>query len=123
MTDPASTALLPAFREQFPEFSPANYTDEVVVEWLGVARDIHSLSSRATLYHAAHLLTLDQAEPSTEVKDNAGVLTSEGVGPKRATYLTQAESERDVFFARTKYGQIFLTLERRATAFSARVYG
>ena len=121
MTQPVPASLLPAFREQFAEFAPHN--DVVVAEWLGVAREIHSLSTRATLYLAAHLLTLDQAEPNSEVKDNAGVLTSEGVGPKRAAYLTQAESERDVFFARTKYGRTFLTLERRATAFSARVYG
>lgn len=111
--------LLTRFREDFPEFS--DVSDSEVERWLETAREIHSLSETATLHLAAHLLALSQ-EDSGGVDDGAGVVTAESIGPKSVSYRTQAESGQDVFFERTRYGRTFLVLERRATAFSARVF-
>ena len=114
------TNMLTWFREEFPEFD--DVIDQSVETWLGHAAEIHSLSKTATLYLAAHLVALDREESGQVVDHGAGVITSETIGPKSVTYMNQARSGDEVFFARTEYGRLFLTLERRATAFSARVF-
>ncbi len=106
------------FRKEFPEFSEV--TDDAVQRWIERASEIHATSETATLYLAAHLVAVDREDSG--VDDGAGVVVGESVGPKSVQYKTQAESGDQAFFARTKYGRLFLTLERRATAFSARVY-
>ena len=113
------TDSLATFRERFPEFSDLD--DGRVRPMLEAAKEIHSLSIAATLYLAAHLITLDLKERAIGVDEGAGVVISESIGPKKVTYKTQAEREGEVFFARTPYGRMFLTLRRPATAFSVRV--
>ena len=114
------TNMLAWFREEFPEFD--DVADSAVNVWLGHAAEIHSLSETATLYLAAHLVALDGEDSVGQVDGGAGVITSETIGPKSATYMTQARSGDETFFARTQYGRLFLTIERRVTAFSARVF-
>ena len=114
------TSMLAWFREEFPEFE--DLSDQGVETWLDRAVEIHSLSDTATLYLAAHLVALDREESGEVVDHGAGVITSETIGPKSVTYMTQARSGDETFFARTQYGRLFLTIERRVTAFSVRVF-
>ena len=118
-------ATLTAFRARFAEFAAT--PDAEVELWLETAVEIHGLSTRATLYLTAHLLTLDAAERQAgavaPLDDRGGIIVEEQFGPQRIKFMQQAAEEKDVFFARTSYGRLFLTLERRATAFSPRVAG
>ena len=115
--------LLADFREMFPEFGVADYTDDVVVGWIETARAIHALSDRALIWCAAHLLALDRDE-GRETDGGAGIIQSESIGPMRLTFQTQAKDQREVFFSRTSYGRMFLQLEHRtpAMAMAVRVY-
>ena len=114
------TELTPKFRERFPEFGWCG--DSAIETMLELAGEMHSLSETATLYLAGHLIKLDREEGRNGVDEGAGVVTNESIGPKTVQYKTQAERESDVFFERTPYGRMFLVLEKRATAFSVRVY-
>ena len=83
----------------------------------------------ATLYCAAHILkrNADTAAGS----DGRGEVASEGAGPFRIEYITQAESggrgqgSRTAYFTSTHYGQDFLILEQRTprSAIGAMVAG
>lgn len=123
---PSSSAdLTPAnVREEAPELGAV--ADDTLSRALAVALDIHSRSPRATVYCAAHIVSLwaeENASGPAGVDDRGGVVVAETAGPLEAEYLPQAENEREVFFARTPYGRMFLTLERRSTAFTPRVWG
>ncbi len=118
-------APLPAeIRDRFPEFlSEVTYPDEVITALGTVALRISSVSQEAVTYLVAHLLTLE-AEKSVTPDGGSGVITSEGLGPKSASYMNQATDGREVFFERSAYGRMFLTLERRSPkrAFSFGVF-
>ena len=45
--------------------------------------------------------------------------------PKRVRFRAQTRDERDTFFTRTRYGRMFLQLERRTSGYAmgVRVYG
>ena len=99
------------FREQFPEFVAADYPDATVERFIEVAAFIHNVRQIAHLYLTAHLLKLEDgrdagAAASSEVQ-------SEGAGPLRVTYKTQAEDGDEAFYTRTEYGRTFLTMEKR----------
>ena len=57
-------------------------------------------------------------------EDTPGELKSETIGPRSASYWTQATSGDDAFYTRTEYGRRYLTLSRLVTtgAFKVRVY-
>ena len=119
---PAITAS--EFRASFPEFSESGYPDLLVERWIGVARRIHDLSTDGVGFVTAHLLALDRQDTSTP-DGGRGEVTGESLGPKSLQYRTQADSGREVFFTRTSYGRLFLTLEKRTPArvISARIIG
>ena len=104
-------ADLSTFRTQFPEF--ASTLDGVINRTLEEALEIHSASARATLFLTAHLLVIN-ADGTAPLDGGSGVITSETIGSLKKEYKTQAESERDVFYAQTSYGRRFLNLERRS---------
>lgn len=110
-------ATVAQFRANFNEF--ASTSDADVERAIDDAEQIHSIRLRAQLYCAAHILALEAED------DAAGEIQSEGVGPLRVSYMTQAERGRDAFFTATKYGRRFLALERRtpSVAIAARVLG
>ena len=115
--EPSVEAPTPAdFRAEFPAFaSDTDYPDALITRMGKEALSIHALSEVAHRYCLAHLLVLSKA--AVAVQDGgAGEIKSEGIGKKRVGYMTQAETERDVFFSTTSYGRAFLTHERRTPA-------
>lgn len=117
-------ADLAAFRAQFPELSA--HEDAEVNRALAVAKLIHEVREMATLYCAAHLLSAAAVGGDGEGAAQLGEIASEGAGPLRTTYVTQATpGQKHTFFTSTSYGQTFLQLERRAprTAIGAMVVG
>ena len=109
------------FRAKFPEFS--DVADGRMEELLEESFELHNRSTKATLYLAAHLAALDEAErlagAIAPVDGGGGVFASENPGPVSFSYQTQIVREgRDVYFSRTPYGRRFLALERRVTSFS-----
>ena len=121
------------FRSEFPEFTEDDYPDSVVSRWIGVASEISDISSRATIYLAAHFISLNYtpSDGETVLEADGGIreVKREEAGPLEVEYFPSSEttntSDRYASenFDRTEYGRIFVTLERRATAFSVRVWG
>ena len=106
-------ADLAAFRARFPEF--ADSADALVERSLEDAALIHSVRDAATLYCAAHLLTLAVGRAGEDGDEPRSEIRSEGAGPLQSTYVTMTkDGERAAFFASTSYGQTFLVLEGRA---------
>ena len=122
-------ADLATFRARFPEFST---TADAVIEFkLEEAKLIHSVRQLATLFCAAHLVTIDAvtASPISGGGGSSGnyvrEVSSEQVGPLRREYVTQsgsssgstalASDRQDPFFTGTKYGRQFLILEQRGS--------
>ena len=114
--------LLADFRAQFPEFDGMD--EPVVLQWLETARDIHALSDRALIWCAAHLIVLDRDE-ERQIDRGTGEVEEDRAGPKRVRFRAQTRDERDTFFTRTRYGRMFLQLERRTPGYAmgVRVYG
>ncbi|MDE2848220.1 MAG: DUF4054 domain-containing protein [Gemmatimonadota bacterium] len=111
------------FREQFPSVDSAALSDDDLDRLIAEAVQIHSVRKLATLYLVAHLYELErQASGGTVTK---GEVKSEGVGPIRVSYVTQAQDGQESFFTSTRYGQRFLALERRTPSLiaTARVVG
>ena len=101
-----------AFQARFPEFDSA--VDSRVQAALDEANLIHSIRELATLYCAAHLLTLDnQLASDGAFAGSPSEVKSRQVGPLRSDYVTQAKAGWQAFFSSTAYGRRFLTLERR----------
>ena len=107
--DERTLKVLERFREYVPEFN--NVDDAEVTRMIEVARRIHDKSILATVYCAAHAHVVLGMDAAT-ISNNAGVVTSEQVGPMSRSYdhgrSTQGESDRGVYFQRTKYGRLFL---------------
>ena len=114
-------ADLAAFRARFPKF--ADIDDPDVENALDEALMIHDKRELATLYCAAHLLTLAIAEAAK--KTPKGEVTMRRVGPMTAHYRTQALDGPKAFFTTTAYGRRFLNLEGRTprALIGARVVG
>ena len=105
-----------SFRSIFPDEPFASVSDAKVESYIEVALKIHTRDELATLYCTAHLLALDieRDEPTLEPDGGAGVVESEGIGPRQIGYVTQATGDkRRAFFAPTTYGRTFLVLEER----------
>lgn len=99
-------------RARYPEFTAAEYPDPIVAAAIADAYSISDTSRRATVACAAHLLAI-MAEETGSPDGGSGELTSESTGPVRASYRSQAECDRDVFFTRTAYGRSMLEFESR----------
>ncbi len=120
--------LLPAFRVRFPEFD--SETDERVTAFIDDALCIFALCEKATLYLAAHLLTLSNGTgvgvpgSSVPIDGGAGETTSESVGSLSVSVSTQSSNPEDVFYTSTAYGRQYLALKNACPAyrFSARVF-
>ena len=120
-------ATLAGFRSRFPAFQST--ADADVMNALDEAMSIHNVRALATLFLVAHLLTLNAHVTAGTAA--SGEVESEGAGPLRVTYVTQAESggrgagSREAFYTRTEYGRRFLNLEKRAprSAIGARMVG
>ena len=99
------------FRSQFPTtFLVATHSDALITSRIGEARQIHAVRKLATLYLTAHLLAVD-GEATGAPDGGAGVVSSEGIGPRKVTYLTQADKAPNrAFFATTSYGRRYLAL-------------
>ena len=101
------------FRARFSEFG--SVADELVSQHIPQAYELSDISEEATLYCLAHLLAL---HPTSRGKADggAGEVTSDRIGPKTQAFMTQAETNREVFFTSTPYGRRMLALETRNIA-------
>ena len=104
------------FRERFGEFS--GVADEDVAEWIQFAYELSDVTRRATMYTAAHLIALDQSErpggAMGRADDRGGTIVAESFGPKKLQYAQMAMTAREVFYTRTPYGRMALSLENRS---------
>lgn len=119
--------MLADFRRLFSEFLTVD--DAVVEEYIDLAKEIHNIRKSATLYCAAHLLSISQDDTS-QPDFGAVEVIQETIGPKSVTYRSQlqaqsqTETTREAFFNTSRYGRIFLVLEKRTPSFAmpVRVY-
>ena len=98
------------FRAKFPEF--VGTADAAVSTLITEAYGITDVARSATLYCIAHLAALE-AESTAKLDGGSGVVKSETIGPRKVEYMTQAKTEREVFFATTAYGRRVLRIESR----------
>ena len=118
-------ADLAAFRKQFPEFSEQNADDDAVERALAEAIQIHDKKVLATLYVAAHILTVERSIAAGNT-GASGAVKAEGAGPFRIDYVALAkDGDIRAELARTQYGARALLLESRTprTAIGAMVVG
>lgn len=124
----AVTVSLADFRAQFPEL--ATRSDAAVQRAIEEAYLLHRIRKLATMYAAAHVLTVNDVDEAGESGSSAGSVTVHGeismkkVGPLSLEYTTTSgtqtgntntKSAVDVtFFSRTEYGRHFLALEARS---------
>lgn len=109
-----ATVDLDGFREQFPGISETDHDDDAVNRALDEAKQLTDKISLATLYCAAHLLTLDSDIASDTQRP--GEVIEAKVGPLTTKHAPQASGEssgRQAFFTRTEYGRRMLALESR----------
>ena len=111
-------ATVDGFKARFPTFTQS---DAAIEDALEEAKAIHDKRALATLFLVAHFLTLDAGIADGTVA--SGEVESEGAGPLKTAYVTQAESggrgtgSREAFYTRTEYGRRFLNLEKRTPGF------
>ena len=106
---------LAAFRAEFGAF--ASRSDEAAsARGADAERLAGRLSGRAVRLAAAHLLALDEDPPPSSADGGAGVVVSESVGPRSASYMPTASSGAEAWWAQTIYGREFLELRRSSPA-------
>lgn len=102
--------LLSLFREYFPEFD--SEPDGKVLRYLNLALSIHAICQDATIYLAAHFITLDNASgvggSGGSVDGGLGEKTSERAKNVAATYKAQAMNDGDSFYTTTPYGRMYI---------------
>lgn len=119
--------LLPVFRDQFPEFSAK--IDETVLLYLNNAMLIHAICGMATVYLAAHLLTIDL---ESGVGGSGGSIdgggsretASETAKSVSASFKSMAQDGTDdSFYTSTPYGRMYIVLRNNCPGrkFSVRV--
>lgn len=110
--------LLPDFRTLFPEFD--NDSDARVTIYLNLAISIFCKCTNATLYLAAHLLSvadsvgMSQSGSTLQLpNENLDILplTEADVGQKTAKFANIA-SMKDMVYTTTTYGVIYLQLKK-----------
>ena len=99
------------FRAQFPAtFLAATHPDSLITSRIGEARLIHGVRKLATIYLVAHLLAVD-GEATGEPDGGAGVVSVEGIGPRKVEYMNQSDGMPNrAFFGTTSYGRRFMAL-------------
>ena len=118
-------ADLASFRKQFPEFTEAIADNEAVKRALAEAVQIHDRKVLATLYVAAHILTVERSTAAGNTGAR-GAVKARGAGPFRIDYVALAkDGDIRAELARTQYGARALLLESRTarTAIGAMVVG
>lgn len=109
------------FKSKFSEFSATQDAD--VDSVVALAIQINSRSLEIVNYLTAHLLTL-RAEDTGKIDGGSGEVTMEGIGPKQSSYLAQAQNNSEVFFSRSSYGRMYLTLcKSHPSAMTVKVFG
>ncbi len=105
--------LLPEFRTRFPEFD--SVSDALVLLQLGDALSVFNCNDKATLFLAAHYLTLDTssgvgvAGPGGGVDEGLGVVASETVGKVSTSYKNASDiNAKDAAYETTPYGRRFI---------------
>ena len=106
MADLTATEL----KQAIPPF--ADREDAEVNRAIELAYQLSDVSRDATLYCAAHLLAISGEDGDAD--GGSGEVEQEGLGPQAVRYKTQARRNPDVFFTRTAYGRLFLTMESRS---------
>ena len=135
-TNPTVTA--DDFRRYISEFRPDDYTDEILEQWIEVARDIYNWGKLGLIYLTAHMIALavseraDPNKPATPSNINNEQLTRIEAGPMAKYFAQRQKTGNDnpgtgnaLFYDRTAYGRTFLELRRATTGIgmSLRVYG
>lgn len=100
------------FRSKFAEFSSVD--DAVVSSLIPQAYGLSDVSEEATLYCIAHLVALKEEETG-KPDGGSGEVMSDTIGPKTTAFMTQAETNREVFFSTTPYGRRVLAIESRTS--------
>ena len=108
MTDPT----LSDFRARFPEFAAETFPDATVTGAIETATQITVVSEDATLYCAAHLLSL-RSQETAKPDGGAGEVKWEMQGRRQVQYVTQSkDGDGRAFFSTTAYGRMVLTLHK-----------
>ena len=111
---PTVAELLPDFRTEFPEY--VSQSDAVVEKHLNNALLIHAICGGATIYLAAHLLTLsinDNVGTTGGSVDGGGIereVTAERGRDINATYKSGTDRDSDSVYISTPYGRMYLRL-------------
>jgi len=115
--------LLPDFRSTFPEFDSDD--DARVLMYIDLALCIFCKCEKATLYLAAHLLSMADCSNMSESgatpqcpgeNQNTLPLTSAKVGPKQATF-GKMSSQQDMVYTTTTYGIMYLQLKKACLSY------
>ena len=99
--------------------SNRQYSDAYLKRFLGIAGFIHGRYEIATVFAAAHFITLDQGkggeEDTGEVDGGVGQIKEVETGEMSIEYFQKAmQDEGDEFWEPSYYGRMFQMLERRA---------
>jgi len=119
--------LLPVFREQFHEFNSKD--DSNILIYLNNALLIHAICGMATVYLAAHILTIDIESGvggSGGSVDGGGMreTASETAKSVSASFKSMAQDGTDdSFYTSTPYGRMYIVLRNSCPGkkFSVRV--
>lgn len=136
MSDNITDEIVCDFRRFFPEFSDCNKWPTAIIRQNMIEADCQTGGSgwksfditkdsnfkkRGMYYYCGHKLTVtygnNGANDPTSVKSEARLnIASKSVGDESVTYrITAMENTADDFLSTTLYGQMFVTLRRRAT--------
>lgn len=120
--------LLPVFRDQFPEYNAK--ADDEILKYLNNALIIHALCELATVYLAAHLITIDADSGiggSGGGVDSGGAareVLSESAKNISTSFKSMAkDGTDDSFYTSTPYGRMYVVLRNACPGrrFSVRV--
>ncbi len=104
--------LLAEFRSSKAFTGFADVPDDVVMEYIEIAKTYFSACERATLFLVAHLLSQYLANDNGTGLDLTGGTAYENaaVGELKASYKANVDKPTDVAYTTTLYGRTFITL-------------
>lgn len=104
--------MLAEFRSSKVFIGFADVPDDVVTEFIEIAKTYFSACERATLYLVAHLLSQYLANDNGTALDMSGGAAYENaaVGELRAAYKSTVETPTDEVYMTTTYGRTFVLL-------------
>jgi hypothetical protein len=107
--------LLPIFREQFPEFDTKS--DDVILLLLENALFVHCICPMATVYLAAHVVTVDTdsgvggSGGAVDGGGSAREVSSETAKSISTSFESMSKSDSgDSFYTATPYGRMYIIL-------------